>query len=70
MNGLRNLLQICCLLDDSTAIIKWRAIAKSRAHNGELGSRVERPFGQMNARGENVVYVAVRMGCHVMHHSS
>ncbi len=47
MNGRCNLLQICCQLDDSTAIIKWRAIAKSRADNGELGSRVERRFGQL-----------------------
>jgi hypothetical protein len=46
VNGPRNLLQICCLLDDSTAIIKWSAMAKSRADNGELGCRVERRFGQ------------------------
>jgi hypothetical protein len=27
VNGPRNLLQICCLLDDSAAIIKWGAMA-------------------------------------------
>jgi hypothetical protein len=28
VNGPRNLLQICCLLDDFAAIIKWGAMAK------------------------------------------
>jgi hypothetical protein len=49
-NGLRNLLQICCLLDDSTAIIEWSATAKSRVENGELSSPVEGRFGQATRR--------------------
>jgi hypothetical protein len=46
MNGPRDLLQVCCLLDDSAAIIKWGAMAKWRADNAWLDSRAERRFGQ------------------------
>jgi hypothetical protein len=45
-NGSRNLLQICCLLDDFAAIINWGAMAKQRADNVELGGRGWRRFVQ------------------------
>jgi hypothetical protein len=44
-------------LDDSTAIIKWSAMAKSRADNGEGGSRVERrSVKSKHDSVENVLY--------------
>jgi hypothetical protein len=46
MKSPRNLLQICRLLDDSAAIIKWGAMAKQRADNVGPGGRGWRRFVQ------------------------
>ena len=60
-NDPRNLFQICCLLDDSATIIKWGAMEIAR-DNGELGSRGERRFSQMEPRQRpNALNTAVGM---------
>jgi hypothetical protein len=62
MSGPRGLLQVCCLLDDSAAIIKWGGMAKERADNVEVDSRAERRFVQWNHDSvENVLDAAVGM---------
>jgi hypothetical protein len=60
-NDPRNLFQICCLLDNSTTIIKWGAMENS-APTTEARSRVELGFSRWSHDSvQNVLYVALGM---------
>jgi hypothetical protein len=62
VNDPRNLLQVCCLLDDSAAIIKWGAMQNGTPTT--WSSTVASSVGSVNKNHdivEDVLYAAVGM---------
>jgi hypothetical protein len=58
MDGARNLLQNCCVLDDSAVIIKWGAMANGAPRTWSSTSRLERRPGQQGHDGVESAFCA------------